>query len=122
MGYFQIATEYRLVAEEKYKIDAHNKQNSEEFKLSNLYHILAIILIAINIPYNLIFMEQILSSYEHHYKQCLNESIKESDKPSSSLLFIPELKKRTLSRKRKLSELKSLSKKKKLTLGLSHRK
>ena len=63
MGYFQLSTEYRLIAEETYKNDDYGKRNSEEYKLALLYHILSILLIALYVPYDMLFMEQVMSSY-----------------------------------------------------------
>lgn len=68
MGYFQIATEYRIISEERYCMDSYLRMSSDEFKLSCIYHLLSIILIGLYVPFNLLFMNQIISSYEHYYK------------------------------------------------------
>lgn len=63
MGYFQLAAEERLVAEEKYKSDEKIKLQSEEFIYSQIHHLLAIIMIALYVPYDILYMEQIQTSY-----------------------------------------------------------
>ena len=68
MGYFTISTEYRLMAEELYR-GSQEKFSSEEYLRANIYHLLAVLFLADNLNCDLLFMKQIVSSYEHHYKQ-----------------------------------------------------
>lgn len=67
MGYFTVSTEYRLIAEQLYK-DNSVKQQSEEFQRANIYHLLAILFLSVNLNCDLLFMKQVISSYEHHFK------------------------------------------------------
>jgi hypothetical protein len=44
---------------------------SEEYIKSNIYHLQAILFLAMHINCDLLFMKQIISSYEHHFKTIL---------------------------------------------------
>lgn len=70
MGYFTISTEYRLIAEQLYKQQEERTQ-SEEYIKASIYHLLAILFLAIHVHCDLLFMKQIISSYEHHFKTAL---------------------------------------------------
>lgn len=125
MGYFQIATEYRLMAEEKYEDNVRTKGNSEEYIYSKIYHLFCIIFMAMYVPYDLLFMEQILSSFEHNYKVCLtNYPYPENFyKPPLHLLFSSPVIEIRRSREKKKKVSTSTSKKhKKSTMNYSSSK
>lgn len=73
MGYFTISTEYRLIAEQMYK-DYEERSKSEEFIKANIYHLLSILFLTYNLNCDLLFMKQVTSSYEHHFKTDLSFS------------------------------------------------
>jgi hypothetical protein len=68
MGYFTISTEFRLLAEHRYPNLPEEKKLSEEWLSANIYHLMAIMFIGVNISCDLLFMTQLISSYEQHYK------------------------------------------------------
>jgi len=67
MGYFTISTEHRLLAQHRYP-SMEEKIVSEEWKSANIFHLFGIIYLAINLNSDLLFMKQLISSYEQHYK------------------------------------------------------
>ena len=68
MGYFTLSTEHRLLAEHRYPVSQEHKHASDEWKAANIYHLLAIISLGVNLNSDLLFMKQLISSYEQHYK------------------------------------------------------
>lgn len=86
MGYFTISTEYRLVAEQLY---GEGRGESEEYKRANIYHLLSILFLACNLNCDLLFIKQVISSYEHHFKTDLSapHDHPEAERLSDSLLF-----------------------------------
>jgi hypothetical protein len=71
MGYFTVSTEYRLIAEQLYK-DPAARLESEELQRANINHLLAILFLTTNLNCDLLFMKQVVSSYEHHFKTDLS--------------------------------------------------
>jgi hypothetical protein len=67
MGYFTVSTEHRLIAEQLYK-NNEERIKSDDHNRANIYHLLAISFLAVNLNCDLLFMKQIVSSYEHHFK------------------------------------------------------
>jgi hypothetical protein len=68
MGYFTISTEYRLMAEGCYPKDLQGRVGSDEWKMANVWHLFAILQLAINFTSDLLFLKQLVSSYQQHYK------------------------------------------------------
>jgi hypothetical protein len=67
LGYFTISTELRLIASKKVGKKEGEKSNSTEFKESEIYHLLSIIIAAACIPFEILYMKHVLSSYGNHY-------------------------------------------------------
>lgn len=91
MAYFTVSTEYRLIAEQLYK-KPEERHVSEEFVRANIYHLLAILFMALNLPCDLLFMKQVVASYEHHFKTDLSDGPVDEDavhKLSQRLLVDP---------------------------------
>jgi len=63
-----MATELRLIASNLYSNDQHSKKNSTEFKSSQLHHLVAIITVALYVPYETVYFEHILNSHKNHYQ------------------------------------------------------
>ena len=67
LGYFTISTELRLIATKKYGKREQDKINSQEYKESELYHLLSIIIASACIPFEILYIKHVLSSYSNHY-------------------------------------------------------
>lgn len=67
LGYFTISTELRLIATKKTKLKEGERASSAEFKESEIYHLLSIIIAAACIPFEILYMKHVLSSYANHY-------------------------------------------------------
>ena len=80
MGYFTISTEYRLMAEQFYLITEERSQ-CEEYIKANIYHLLAILFLARHLHCDLLFMKQIISSYEYHFKVSILQQETNLDSP-----------------------------------------
>lgn len=77
LGYFTISTELRLIATKKTKLKEGERASTAEFKESEIYHLLSIIIAASCIPFEILYMKHVLSSYANHYGGDL--STEESD-------------------------------------------
>jgi hypothetical protein len=71
--FFSRATELRLKSIEMFKKNPEERKFSREYKLSINFHLLAIIVVASFIPYNLRYLTEILLSYQKHYSTNLLE-------------------------------------------------
>lgn len=54
--------------------DYEERSKSEEFIKANIYHLLSILFLTYNLNCDLLFMKQVISSYEHHFKTDLSFS------------------------------------------------
>lgn len=81
------------MAEQLYK-DASARTQSEEFQRANIYHLLAILFLTVNLNCDLLFMKQVISSYEHHFKTDLSsgEVDPQAEALAEALLFEPKRK------------------------------
>ena len=68
MSYFTIATELRLLA---CKDEVEGKEESQERIESECYHLLAIVVMLHFVPFDLLYLQHILASYETHYQHPL---------------------------------------------------
>lgn len=68
IAHFTMATELRLIAAGLYPQDPQAKRTSTEFKSSQLHHLVAIITVALYVPYETIYFEHILNSHKNHYQ------------------------------------------------------
>lgn len=90
LGYFTISTELRLIGGKK-------KESGVELRESEIYHLLSIIIAAACIPFDILYMKHVLSSYFNHYGQDLmadTETARGRDPKIEETLF-PPLKKTT---------------------------
>lgn len=71
--FFSKATELRLKSVEIYKKNMEERKFSREYKLSVNYHLLAVIMVALFVPYQVKYLNEILLSYEKHYGVSLVE-------------------------------------------------
>lgn len=55
------------MAIEKYKLSEENRIESIEFKESQIYHLVSLILTCIYIPFDMMYVRHILSSFTNHY-------------------------------------------------------
>jgi hypothetical protein len=69
--FFSKATELRLKSVELFRKNLEERKFCREYKLSINYHLLAVIVAALFIPYNLKYLTEILTSYEKHYSTSL---------------------------------------------------
>ena len=67
LGYFTISTELRLIATKKAKLKEGERASTAEFRESEIYHLLSIIIAAACIPFEILYMKHVLSSYANHY-------------------------------------------------------
>lgn len=58
---------------EIYKKNMEERKFSREYKLSVNYHLLAVIMVALFVPYQVKYLNEILLSYEKHYGVSLVE-------------------------------------------------
>ena len=56
-----------------YKKNMEERKFSREYKLSVNYHLLAVIMVALFVPYQVKYLNEILLSYEKHYGVSLVE-------------------------------------------------
>jgi hypothetical protein len=73
LGYFTISTELRLIAGKKASRREGEKASSGELRESEIYHLLSIIIAATCIPFEILYMKHVLSSYANHYGTDLSE-------------------------------------------------
>lgn len=73
VGYFTIATELRLISAEKYRNCEEKQKKSNEYIESQIYHIIALIITSIYVPYDMIYMRHLFTSFSNHYQGHLNE-------------------------------------------------
>ena len=71
--FFALATENRLISNEKYPDEA-SKKSSMEFRKSELYHLKSIYISAKYIPCETKYLEHILRSFKNHYEIDLHET------------------------------------------------
>jgi hypothetical protein len=71
--FFSRATELRLKSVEIYKKNLEERKFSREYRLSINYHLLAVVMVALFVPYNVKYLTEILLSYEKHYGTSLLE-------------------------------------------------
>ena len=69
-AYFTIATELRLIALEKGK-ENESHRDQPEFKESEMYHLLSVLILAITITSYSPFLGHLLVSYNTHYQEDL---------------------------------------------------
>jgi hypothetical protein len=68
VGYFSVATELRILSNTLCKGKREeDRKNSHEFKESMVYHLIAIIIASLFIPYECRYIVDILASYSKHY-------------------------------------------------------
>ena len=67
LGYFTISTELRLIAGKKYGKREGDKSHCIEYRESEMYHLLSIIIAASCIPFEVLYIKHVLSSYCNHY-------------------------------------------------------
>lgn len=63
-----MATELRLIAGNLYPQDLNARKNSTEFKSSQLHHLIAIITVALYVPYETVYFTHVLNSHKNHYQ------------------------------------------------------
>lgn len=68
---FSKATELRLKSVEMFRKNLEERKFCREYKLSINYHLLAVIVAALFVPYNVKYLNEILLSYEKHYSTSL---------------------------------------------------
>lgn len=68
IAHFTMATELRLIANARYGAENADKRGSTEFKSSQLHHLIAVITVALYVPYETVYLEHILNSYKNHYQ------------------------------------------------------
>jgi hypothetical protein len=68
IAHFTMATELRLIANEKHGIDSNIRRLSKEFKESEVHHLVAIITVALYVPCYTKYFEHILNSFKNHYQ------------------------------------------------------
>lgn len=69
--FFSRATELRLKAVELFRKNLEERKYCREYRLSVSYHLLAVIVAALFVPYDLKYLAEILTSYEKHYSTSL---------------------------------------------------
>lgn len=87
LGYFTISTELRLIAGKS------KGKGSAELKESEIYHLLSIIIAATCIPFEILYMKHVLSSYANHYGTDLQDDSDIKGKDASKfeeLIFPPQ--------------------------------
>ena len=67
MAHFTVATELRLISSSKYSLDEEERRNSEEFKESKLFHLLALIIVSRYMPGKSVFFTHAVTSFKNHY-------------------------------------------------------
>jgi hypothetical protein len=68
IAHFTMATELRLIANGQYGSENPEKKGSTEFKSSQLHHLIAVITVALYVPYETVYLDHILNSYKNHYQ------------------------------------------------------
>ncbi|CAD8110216.1 unnamed protein product [Paramecium sonneborni] len=93
ISYFTIATELRFVELEKAKQHGvkDDKLDTEEFKLSELYHLKSIEIACRNITYQSPYISHLITSYHKHYNINLDVIREESLQSSASEKIIEDL-------------------------------
>lgn len=91
LGYFTISTELRLIAAKKGARREGEKTPSAELRESEIYHLLSIIIAATCIPFEILYMKHVLSSYANHYGTDLTDDAdsKAKDTRFEELIFPP---------------------------------
>jgi hypothetical protein len=79
IAHFTIATELRLLANEKYGVESTFKLQSKEFKQSQIHHLVAVITAALYVPCYTKYFEHILKSFTNHYQLDLTQLQIEED-------------------------------------------
>jgi hypothetical protein len=79
ISYFTIATEFRFVEIEKAKLNGTSDKDirTEEFKISELYHLKAIEIACKYITCPSPYINHLITSYHKHYNQNLDIIVKE---------------------------------------------
>ena len=65
-GYFTLATELRLQAAKEEIVEGERFQN-KLYKESEVYHLISIIIISVYVPIQILYLKQLVTSYENYY-------------------------------------------------------
>lgn len=74
IAHFTMATELRLIANARHGVDNPERKTSTEFKSSQLHHLIAVITVALYVPYETVYLDHILNSYKNHYQVDLSQA------------------------------------------------
>lgn len=75
VGYFTIATELRLIGSEKMKGSKVDKSGIKEHKESEIYHLITLIITSVYVPFDMLLMRHIVTSFNNHYNNDLTSEI-----------------------------------------------
>ena len=67
ISYFTVGTEMRFIASKENEENNEDYRNTEDFLLSSVYHIYAIMIVLTYVPVDTIFLNHLLSSFSNHY-------------------------------------------------------
>lgn len=75
VGYFTIATELRLIGTEKMKGSKVEKGAVKEHRESEIYHLITLIITSVYVPFDMLLMRHIVTSFNNHYNNDLNSEL-----------------------------------------------
>ena len=74
IAHFTMATELRLIANERHGVDNPIKKSSREFKESQVHHLVGLITVALYVPCYTKYFDHILNSFKNHYQIDLTQN------------------------------------------------